>query len=339
MADQTAGLASGLGENVASSFLDLPAEIRDQIYRDAVVFESSQYYGIKSCSPALLATCKQVRYEAEDILYSQNEVINRLATSVDSEVTLTANGRDIRHKKLDREVQLPYPKYLFRVRKIRMGCSFNHRSHESIPPVMYTVNDILYGLHQFLLGNPHVERIRIDITNNSTSIGQHLKDTLSPLSLFRQRAQLHFQGASSSIARCLLEDSLQTHPNDHLDVFGTLLKLQSKAEDYVALFDGKIRTPLAVSSVKNALKGIERNLRSTERMMTLSKDRQLKQSLHSLEEALSCVDSNDINFRTKRLNAKYLQSLKHLMHKRVLSRYGSSSTQPQSKSVETSTTK
>ncbi|KAF7193298.1 hypothetical protein HII31_05392 [Pseudocercospora fuligena] len=76
-----------------ASFLDLPGELRNQIYEHALIMKSPIEFGRMSLSPwardnhqiltirgglAMLATCRQIRSEALAYFYSKNEFIIRL---------------------------------------------------------------------------------------------------------------------------------------------------------------------------------------------------------------------------------------------------------------------
>ena len=58
-----------------SPLLELPPELRNKIYRYALVSGSTVYVGLGGfVEPSLLATCKHIRQEASPIFYKENEI-------------------------------------------------------------------------------------------------------------------------------------------------------------------------------------------------------------------------------------------------------------------------
>ncbi|KAI7268347.1 hypothetical protein KC343_g6230 [Hortaea werneckii] len=55
--------------NSAFRFLDLPAEMRNLVYRELLVWPSDRP---ERCWPQILRTCRQISYEATDIIYTEN---------------------------------------------------------------------------------------------------------------------------------------------------------------------------------------------------------------------------------------------------------------------------
>jgi hypothetical protein len=67
----------GLAPQTNSKLMGLPGELRNRIYRYAITEESTiviDRHTWASHQPALLKTCKQVRYEALPIFYAENEI-------------------------------------------------------------------------------------------------------------------------------------------------------------------------------------------------------------------------------------------------------------------------
>ena len=65
----------GSDRETTVSILDLPAEVRNQIYHDAIVSSTPMIVTSRSPfiqQPALLATCKQIQNEALAMFYTQN---------------------------------------------------------------------------------------------------------------------------------------------------------------------------------------------------------------------------------------------------------------------------
>ena len=318
----------------ALRFLDLPAEIRNQIYRDALVFGSCQYYGSRTSSVALLSTCKQVRKEAEDILYAENEIVIRLASSQETGikiyslavVRLTVNGRDVTYKQRDGRMCVEWPKVVQRIGALRVGCSLNHDPNDSqAASAVLMINHILYDLNYVLLGNLRLGRIRIDVTNNvpTAFVDPILAEMLSPLSLFGKRAHLDFQGLPRHIIRSLLDESIKTDSTDRMDVFETLDRLRREAKEYLPLLNTARISQLKIfSGVGHLLNRAQSNIPSTYSMMTVSKDKELKSNLGALDLALSHIDPDaivkDNAWKSSRLNAEQLQSLNRLRNRKML---------------------
>ncbi|KAI7548897.1 hypothetical protein KC331_g4125 [Hortaea werneckii] len=56
-------------EDQVFRFLDLPAEMRNLVYRELLVWPSNR---LERCWPQILRTCRQVNDEAKDIIYTEN---------------------------------------------------------------------------------------------------------------------------------------------------------------------------------------------------------------------------------------------------------------------------
>ena len=52
-------------------FLELPAELRNQIYEELLIRNP---WTLRGSHPSIIATCRQIRDEANELLYSLNEV-------------------------------------------------------------------------------------------------------------------------------------------------------------------------------------------------------------------------------------------------------------------------
>jgi hypothetical protein len=59
--------------NDYSDFLALPAEPRTKIYKELLTLETKEGSDKRTCSPQVLAVCKQIRAEAEGSLYAENQ--------------------------------------------------------------------------------------------------------------------------------------------------------------------------------------------------------------------------------------------------------------------------
>ncbi|KAI7478490.1 hypothetical protein KC351_g8170 [Hortaea werneckii] len=63
-------------------FLDLPAEMRNLVYRELLVWPSNKP---ERCWPQILSTCRQVNDEAKRIIYTENAAkVKRLEDSLDA---------------------------------------------------------------------------------------------------------------------------------------------------------------------------------------------------------------------------------------------------------------
>lgn len=55
-------------------FLDLPPELRNQVYKELLQIQPSSGNRKRSCFPQILATSRQIHEEVYNILYKDNEV-------------------------------------------------------------------------------------------------------------------------------------------------------------------------------------------------------------------------------------------------------------------------
>ncbi|KAI7226226.1 hypothetical protein KC365_g9521 [Hortaea werneckii] len=147
--------------------LDLTPDLRGRIYHELLTWPERDSYHLSTCQPQILTVCKQVKAEAEEILYKENTEVIQLALrqqtrSLTSCLLSVGGGRTL-HRELVSTTCLEgcgWPGHLRRMGRLRVvvrmapaTTSATGGAAGSMKEMARKVNNILYSLVNFLAGS------------------------------------------------------------------------------------------------------------------------------------------------------------------------------------------
>ncbi|EME85488.1 uncharacterized protein MYCFIDRAFT_171416 [Pseudocercospora fijiensis CIRAD86] len=230
--------------------LDLPAEMRNQIYRQLLTIGSGKL------STAILRVSKQVHSEARAILYNDN--VYKLGISIDHHLDLTHVHRNFKTGNLsvstadNREQQLREPDFVrmentahvARFKHISLTLAFHNRIR--IPPkakddermcniVSRTMSQHLWPLVNFLTISKQLRTLEVVVEQTDVQLSEELMGkALWPLSLLGHGLSIKFVGISDQMANDLRSEVGNT-PSPEPGMNTDLLKARSYAQIIEAL--------------------------------------------------------------------------------------------------------
>ncbi|KAI7223732.1 hypothetical protein KC333_g349 [Hortaea werneckii] len=226
--------------------LDLARDLRGRVYHGLLTWPEGDSYHLSTCHPQILTVCKQVKAEAEEILYKENTEVIHLALrqqtrSLTSCLLSVGGGRTL-HRELVSTTCLEgcgWPTHLRRMARLRVvvrmapaTTSATGSAAGSMKEMARKVNNILYSLVNFLAGSLGGQVIEIVLQQELESgavtglnlDGPLLARMLWPLSKCRAQQPLRkvslagFTAASSpttasaTAARLLFEQKITGRP-------------------------------------------------------------------------------------------------------------------------------
>ena len=207
--------------HVTFRFLDLPAELRNAIYRELLIIttfkpgeDSSAPVVVKKVWPAILAVNHQIHQEAEDLLYAESEMIVGLSLSTYAgDVGLTVNGSRVPREDRFMITRPPsWPLYLLRARHIRIVLQFfgslgRTSMDTTFGPGRSRITQwkgLLHDLQSFLLGAKVLKDVELELRTACPIMPVAIwQDTLSPVA--SMGTTISFTGFTWGIEESLLQ--------------------------------------------------------------------------------------------------------------------------------------
>ncbi|KAI7482045.1 hypothetical protein D0860_05308 [Hortaea werneckii] len=146
---------------------DLAPDLRGRIYHELLTWPINDHYHLSTCHPQILAVSKQVRTEAEAILYKENTEVIQLALRQQSRpltsCLLSVGGGRTLYRELVSTTCLEgcgWPRHLRRMGRLRVvvrmapaATNVTGGTGISMKVMARKVNNILYSLVNFLAGS------------------------------------------------------------------------------------------------------------------------------------------------------------------------------------------
>ncbi|KAI6910120.1 hypothetical protein KC318_g3480 [Hortaea werneckii] len=267
--------------------LALPPDLRGRIYHELLTWPEGDYH-LSTCHPQILTVSKQVKAEAEEILYKENiEVIHlalRQQTRALTSCLLSVGGGRTLHRELVSTTCLEgcgWPEHLRRMGRLRViirmtpgTTSTAGGAGVSMKEMARKVNNVLYSLVNFLAGSLEgAQGIEIVLQQELESgavaglnlDGPLLARMLWPLSKFRAQQPLRkvslvgFHAASSSItasataARLLFEQKITGRPIHNVNLIEKYWVFEQGVKAFFGLSRGDGMTAAVVSQQQQHL--------------------------------------------------------------------------------------
>ncbi|TKA27018.1 hypothetical protein B0A50_05209 [Salinomyces thailandicus] len=176
-------------------FMELPAEMRNRVYRELLVWPSDEGCGGGRCWPQILAVSKQINHEARDIIYEENSAPINVSITIDyNEDRRTTTTIDCGGKKPAfstqsglPEWQLDCPAHIMTFASISIDVRVNVRWHASVTQpqedIHLPITEALYAVSSSLTGHKKLERLHLRIQNSGPGMTPLcITDVLWPLS-------------------------------------------------------------------------------------------------------------------------------------------------------------
>ncbi|KAI7195350.1 hypothetical protein D0869_02981 [Hortaea werneckii] len=193
--------------------LDLAPDLRGRIYRKLLTWPEGDSYHLSTCHPQILTVCRQVKAEAEEVLYKENTEVIHLALrqqtrSLTSCLLSVGVGRTLRRELVSTTCLegCGWPGHLRRMGRLKVVVSMTPGTTSatggaagSMKEMARKVNNILYSLVNFLAGSSGgVQGVEIVLQQELESgvlaglnlDGPLLARMLWPLSKFRAQQPL-----------------------------------------------------------------------------------------------------------------------------------------------------
>ncbi|GAB1725766.1 hypothetical protein NU195Hw_g4922t1 [Hortaea werneckii] len=141
---------------------DLAPDLRGRIYHELLTWPTNDHYHLSTCHPQILAVSKQVKAEAEAILYKENTEVIHLALLQQSRpltsCLLSVGGGRTLHRELVSTTCLEgcgWPGHLRRMGRLRVvvRMALATTNAGAMAGMARKVNNILYSLVNFLAGS------------------------------------------------------------------------------------------------------------------------------------------------------------------------------------------
>ncbi|RMY98338.1 hypothetical protein D0864_04422 [Hortaea werneckii] len=141
---------------------DLAPDLRGRIYHELLTWPTNDHYHLSTCHPQILAVSKQVKAEAEEILYKENTEVIQLALRQQSRpltsCLLSVGGGRTLHRELVSTTCLEgcgWPGHLRRMGRLRVvvRMALATTNAGAMAAMARKVNNILYSLVNFLAGS------------------------------------------------------------------------------------------------------------------------------------------------------------------------------------------
>ncbi|EME42437.1 hypothetical protein DOTSEDRAFT_73308 [Dothistroma septosporum NZE10] len=232
-------------------FLDLPAEMRNIVYRELLVLpQPDSPRRVSTCQLAIIRTCRQIRSEAHGILYGENK----------PEICLAAHDYSSRYNvQLRRHFSIPLfskrstdrvayggftlfsgttkslalehlPRFhsvIVRIDigdEIRPGLDSRHA-----PELLVAVNQLLYCLCTLLAATPQKRALTLKLSAHTDRVSeQALHRALWPITRLGPDSTVHFTGVSKRMQKVLRAACTTSSATPNL--IGKLLQAQPRAE-------------------------------------------------------------------------------------------------------------
>ncbi|KAK5124486.1 hypothetical protein LTR85_001703 [Meristemomyces frigidus] len=320
------------------SFFRLPAELRNQIYRELLLFnrtcDINGPYGPlaehtkhpKGCWLSIITTCRQAHAEGNGILYGDNEFVVGIHLQAAKRATSRSRVRGSRERDVILRVHVlgravhftgdsirvsteDWPNYLFRARQIRLVITFSKVAGGRHVEVWLTyMNQAIYSLHGFLLGRGQVEKVTVDLHSESQTrdCEEMLLELISPARLMAPKIEVTITGVSEETAR-----SITTATTPAPKPPGSIDKLLQKAIELreegllrLAFFDRLCGIAPEYAAIKTLIKMLD-SLVLDYGPMTVERDSQLERIVRKLDERLQEAGIEDVTASFVRVKRDY----------------------------------
>lgn len=236
-----------------NSFMTLPGELRNMIYREMLIFKDQNSRFRPSCSPQILRCNRQIKDEATDILYKENDFVIELDT-----LSLRAHGhRCGTFAPLDAYLyrrgefarsgvqvgRIKWPTFLLRAARIhfKVAPPFHqlHMARSFDISHKIDINHTLYWLCSFLSTRSSLRELEVDLhwPGNTVSVAE-VEGLCSPLIMLGPLDSLKIRTTDRNVTR--FSHTTYTNPSiAHITHTGSVLPsalaLTDEAEAYMYL--------------------------------------------------------------------------------------------------------
>lgn len=223
-------------------FLDLPAEMRNAVYSEALALRLKQgHVSQKHSTSQILATCKQVHQEARYLLYENNQINLTLRLEelpCDNEpgwytynVGVTLNGHDVSNAAKSPVMRFHWPAFLEEVRSLKLYVETNE---PLLGPPWYLersrknhVNHVLHDLQSFLRKRSSLRELQVQIGSKLIMTNDRHKRMLFSLCLLGARA------VNTTFMALQLPLAVLAYIESNTDLLRKIRDLEAKTERYL----------------------------------------------------------------------------------------------------------
>lgn len=230
-------------------FMDLPAEMRNEIYRYLLILQEVRP-GKAFCHPAILETCKEINREGSSILYGENPILCSFAVtshdniyqlSRESRVHNTYHSHDRAHF---RSGGIPFesitdgledfPDFLRRISHIRIHLKFEEGPNTQLHDAgLQKLNNFLANFASALMDEHKLESLEVSVKLQPEGGEEQARlktaTILFPLRRLRDLKHITIDGSVSDVVRAKLSQEVQ-RPDAAFNTVRCLSKYSKEAQ-------------------------------------------------------------------------------------------------------------
>lgn len=287
-------------------FLDLPAEMRNIVYTELLTFRPKAE---RICWPAILTTCRQVRDEAQDLIYAVNTFDLTLAVKSTSymmgDVQVISNGQK---RCIDEDWGLlkgllGWPKFLENARALRLHINIDARRGWNDEAFLHEtdvlqVTHMLYDMQYFLQRRGKLKDLKVNLTFNMTVSGELVEDLLRPARFMhapKWAAEVNFKGEKYEVHQGVLSD--KTDPRGVLATLRKCYELYHEANLVLRLLQLVPPSEYALSSLLRTQQSTLEQELDEFIFQAPGEHRSLEETLRELDLTLRGIDIKEIESR------------------------------------------
>ncbi len=236
-------------EDYQFRFLHLPAEIRNQIY--GYLLHLPQYPRARKCWPSIILTSKEVRDEAEDVLYRENDCQVMFFESQDPRPVHTnpamvlnhncrfsmhveSTGYGSQHAYALSTLESKFPALLLKAQRLSIWVTPKKQDANAASPLgwvdLQRTNSYLYDLCSHLIQNKQLKKVSVKVqAEDCPGFSDIEKKVLWPLAKLPCPDHTTITGVSTTTAEHLFTEMRRINTGHHVREAINLLHRAQKA--------------------------------------------------------------------------------------------------------------
>ena len=303
--------------------LDLPSEMRLNIYQKLLLFEKSG--GQKYCYPAILCASREIYEEAYPVLYGENVIKCSFKVSADGDLDSIRWTSKVHNEMVHSGcshapyVRIPdgiddYPEFLRHISRLRIKIVYTPKGIDgmSVESSYYPLSHYLCTLASFLMDGHRLKNIQIDVNMEDVEIYAY-GQVLFPLRRLRNVKKVRVTGlpAESTVYKQrLIKDMTSVEP-----VFNTMKHWKLLQDDAAAQLDllhtllpdegcecGECSTSTRIEEILLQLQCLERE--KTECCLSSVLEEHVMARLSVLRHVLTRIETSNVEAMVKAFAAK-----------------------------------